>query len=118
MNLNGLPGLILEASDSKNEVSFLYKSISRDTADRTTALFNKDLLVKANQKNYERAYEAYLNDPKGVVLSQMPGETTVALGYIDSTGKIKMGEKALPFIEQYRKETVANTNNPLELKKQ
>jgi len=115
--LNGLPGLILEASDSRNEVSFLYKAISKDTAYRNTNLFHQDHLVKANEKAYEHALEAYINDPLGVALAQRPDVPKATLAYIDSTGRPTIGDKAQPLVEQYRKETLANTNNPLELKK-
>jgi GLPGLI family protein len=116
--LNGLPGLILEASDAKNEVAFLYKDISRDTTYRDTDMYNKDQLIKVNAKAYERAYEAYLNDPQGVVLSQHSDESSITLAYVDSTGKITVGDKAKALVEQFKKETVSNTNNPLELIKQ
>ncbi|OQP42752.1 hypothetical protein A4H97_11340 [Niastella yeongjuensis] len=116
--LNGLPGLILEASDSRNEVSFLYKTISKDTAYRDTELIYKDDLVKAGEKAYEHAFDTYLNDPMGVVIAQRPDVQKVRLAFIDSTGKLVADEKAQVKLEQYRKERNANYNNPLELKKQ
>lgn len=118
--LSGLPGLILEASDASNEVSFRFKELSKDTVDRTTGTTDKEL-VKVSDKAYERACEAWLNDPQGIVLSQRPAGTpelsSVPLGYVDSTGKLNMGENAKVLLEKYKKETVAATNNPLELSK-
>jgi GLPGLI family protein len=118
--LNGLPGLILEASDASNEVSFRFKELSKDTVDRMTGTTDKEL-VKVSDKAYERACEAWLNDPQGIVMSQRPAGTpelsSVPLGYVDSTGKLNMGENAKVLLEKFRKETVAATNNPLELSK-
>ena len=118
--LSGLPGLILEANDASNEVSFRFKGFSKDTVDRMTGTTDINL-VKVSEKAYERACEAWLNDPQGIVMSQRPAGTpelsSVPLGYVDSTGKLNMGENAKVLLEKFRKETVAATNNPLELSK-
>jgi len=112
--LSGLPGLILEATDAKNEVSFLFKEISRDsTSDNTGTTIKK--LVQADEKEFDRVYQAYQTDPIGTRRSQMPGATgPIDLILMDSTGKSSANENALPIFEKYKKET----NNPIELIKQ
>jgi GLPGLI family protein len=116
--LSGLPGLILEARDAKNEVLFLFKEFSKDNADQNTGAWHKRL-VKVEEKAFIRASEAYLNDPVGVSQSQHPaGSRVPLLGYKDSTGKFYTGEQASALFEKYRKERLAPGYNPLELIKQ
>jgi GLPGLI family protein len=116
--LNGLPGLILEARDAKNEVSFLFKEFSRDTTYRNTGFMEDFKTIKVSDKAYERAGEAFLNDPEGIVRSQRPEESKVGFAFVDSTGKYNRGENGKALLEKFRKETIAATNNPVELKKQ
>jgi GLPGLI family protein len=116
--LSGLPGLILEARDAKNEVLFLFKAFSKDNADQNTGAWHKRL-VKVEEKAFIRASEAYLNDPVGVSQSQHPaGSRVPLLGYKDSTGKFYTGGEASVLFEKYRKERLAPGYNPLELIKQ
>lgn len=115
--LSGLPGLILEATDSRNEVSFLFKEISKDTAFRDTG-FETRKPITVNDKAFERAKEAWINDPVGVMQSQLPAGSNASarLLYRDSTGKSSTGEAAQALLENYQK-SLRNYNNPLELTK-
>jgi GLPGLI family protein len=72
--LNGLPGLILEAHDTKNEVIFTFKEISRiDNADETIVSYLKDQsVIKANLKNYNRLRASFDTDPEGIILAEHP----------------------------------------------
>lgn len=118
--LSGLPGLILEATDAKNEVAFLFKAFSRDTADQNTGANSwHKRLVRVEEKAFARASETYLNDPVGVGQSQHPaGSRAPLLGYKDSTGKFYIGGEASTRFEKYRKEKLGPNYNPLELIKQ
>lgn len=117
--LSGLPGLIMEAKDAKDEVQFLFKEISKDTAFQNTGTSSFKRLVKVNEKAFDRAREAWLQDPAGVMKSQMPAGSSIIpkVIYRDSTGKSTTGEGAGLLIEKYRKETM-EMNNPIELIKQ
>jgi GLPGLI family protein len=114
--LSGLPGLILEAKDAKEEVLFLFKEISKDTANQSTGI-PMARLVKVSEKAFDRASEAWLQDPAGAMKSQMPAGATAIprLSYRDSTGKSTIGDDANLLIEKYRKETQERNNNPIEL---
>jgi GLPGLI family protein len=112
--LSGLPGLILEANDSKNEVLFQFKEISKDTTGQTTGS-KVEKLVTVDEKAFVKARETWINDPVGVCQSQQPGSSATArLIYLDSTGKVTAGENAIPLFEKARKEL--HSNNPIELK--
>ena len=115
--LSGLPGLILEATDTRNEVSFLFKEISKDTAFRDTGIETRRIIT-VNDKAFERVKEAWINDPVGVMQSQLPAgaNTSARLLYRDSTGKATTGEAAQALLENYQK-SLKNYNNPLELTK-
>ncbi len=72
--LSGLPGLILEASDDKNEVQFKFKELIRSSEKRKESLvsFNKS---RYNQpislKSYNRLKNAFESDPVGVSRAQV-----------------------------------------------
>lgn len=115
--LSGLPGLILEATDAKNEVQFLFKEINKDTADEYKVQ-KRTKLVKVSEKAFNRAKDAFYENPGGVMQSQLPpGGPTVRVAYRDASGKSTIGDEALPLIEKRRKQNQAGYNNPIELKK-
>ncbi|MFT3826592.1 MAG: GLPGLI family protein [Chitinophagaceae bacterium] len=116
--LSGLPGLILEATDSKNEVLFLFKEISKDTTGQDTGI-NTERLITTSEKAFERAKETWINDPVGVMQSQLPAGSTakVRLSYRDSTRRSSSEDEANSMLEKYRKDFLPRNNNPLELTK-
>jgi GLPGLI family protein len=77
--LSGLPGLILEASDSRNEVMFTFKEISKiNEANETTAsLINYDerFTIKTNLAAYNRSKKAYETDPETFWSTAFPNAT-------------------------------------------
>lgn len=72
--LNGLPGLILEAQDTSNEVIFTFKEINRSTGQNEfVSSFLKDQFsIKANKKDYNRSREAFITDPESATLALFP----------------------------------------------
>lgn len=72
--LHGLPGLILEARDSRNEISFTLKEITRnDDADVTTRSFLRDAYsINTQEKDLLKANRAFVMDPEGVMSAQAP----------------------------------------------
>ena len=77
--LGGLPGLILEAHDDKNEVAFVVKEISKNTdARRTVMSFLRDEnSIETNPRAYRRARMAFEQDPETVAAAQRPNSTLV-----------------------------------------
>jgi len=67
----GLPGLILEAEDSKKEVRFLFKDIVKET----DASKKIDLMgagpVKISYADYSKAKKAYQSDPESFMQGQL-----------------------------------------------
>lgn len=72
--LSGLPGLILEARDLKNEVSFTFKSLNKNTdpEETTKSFLQSDFSIKTNLKAYNRAKAAFETDPESVMAAMAP----------------------------------------------
>jgi GLPGLI family protein len=73
--LNGLPGLILEAFDSTNEVRFTFKKLfkSSNVMDESIVSFSShssDVSIKP--KAYRKLKRAFESDPMGVSMAQFP----------------------------------------------
>ncbi|MBO9563782.1 MAG: GLPGLI family protein [Niastella sp.] len=72
--LTGLPGLILEAQDSKREVSFVF--VSAKTADNTEgalkSFLDRDRSILTDWKDYSRAKTAFEKDPEAVMAAWAP----------------------------------------------
>jgi GLPGLI family protein len=112
--LSGLPGLILEARDQKNEVHFLFREVKKPMPGETTT-FPKRNLVPTRQTALDRAREAFEENPVAVMQAQLPpGAPTPLLAYRDASGIIVTGEEAQALINKKRKEKKTFNNNPLE----
>jgi len=77
--LSGLPGLILEASDSHNEVVFTFKEISKinDANETTASLIDYDerFTIITNLTAYNRSKKAYETDPETFWSTAFPNAT-------------------------------------------
>lgn len=72
--LSGLPGLILEAKDLKNEVSFTFKNLSKNTDAKETikSYLNDGFNIKTTLKGYNRTKAAFETDPESVMAAMAP----------------------------------------------
>ena len=74
--LSGLPGLILEARDSRNEVAFIFKKIQKPyDENETTASFFKNedqTFIDTKPKNYNQNKKAFITDPESVWSAAFP----------------------------------------------
>jgi GLPGLI family protein len=72
--LTGLPGLILEAQDSKREVSFVFVSAKKeDNADGPLKSFlDRDRSIVTDWTDYNRARTAFEKDPEAVMAAWAP----------------------------------------------
>lgn len=104
--LSGLPGLILEATDTKKEVAFLFKEVSRDS---TITYINQISMeaIKTSEKSLSRLKEEYQKDPETLVKSQFQRPVNVTIRYIDALGN------SIP--EAKAKAIMAKNNNLLEI---
>lgn len=111
--LHGLPGLILEAYDSKGEVKFLFKGYENYLlADKTTALPNRKLIMTTEEK-FQRTSEAifknmlgYMKQRRGLIIPPELEETVKAGSLKLANATIKDGRPVFK-----------GENNPLELTK-
>lgn len=79
--LSGLPGLIMEASDSKNEVRFSFKSFGEVQPGESTATTMNRLLT-ITERNLERTITAFERDPVLFVQSQTKGQVSTDQVYM------------------------------------
>lgn len=73
--LAGLPGLILAANDTKNEITFECKEVSKNTdPEEIVASFTMlDRSVKVAPKEYKQISQMFATDPLTVIEGQIPG---------------------------------------------
>jgi GLPGLI family protein len=82
--LAGLPGLIMEARDSTNEIVFLFKELKNNSATekKVTSFLNKPYSVKTSYKEYVRVRTAFEKDPESVMAAIAPN-TKVTVYNVD-----------------------------------
>ncbi len=73
--LNGLPGLILEAVDSKNEVSFKATSLTKNThaEELVESVYPYGECIEIKEKDYRRAMALFVKDPEAYSSAQVSG---------------------------------------------
>jgi GLPGLI family protein len=101
--LNGLPGLILYASDTKKEISFVCKELTKneDPEELVKPFMSVGRSVEVKPKEYNKVASMFASDPAAIVEAQIPG-TTVSVRNLDSPG-----DNTIKKIARY---------NPMELK--
>ncbi|OQP63996.1 hypothetical protein A3860_21485 [Niastella vici] len=89
--LQGLPGLILEAHDTNNEVVFTCKGISRndDSAETVMSFLKDPYTITTNLKSYNRTRASFDQDPEAIILAEHP-EARIFVLPMDSTGTKKV----------------------------
>jgi GLPGLI family protein len=72
--LNGLPGLILEAHDTRNEVVFTFKGINKneDPEETVVSYLKSPATIEASLKDYNRVMASYQTDPEAMLLAAFP----------------------------------------------
>jgi GLPGLI family protein len=83
--LNGSPGLILSASDTKNEISFVCKEVTKneDPGELVKPFMNPDRSIQVKPKEYSKVTGMFAKDPAAVVEGQLPG-TVVNVRNLDT----------------------------------
>lgn len=84
--LQGLPGLILEAKDSKGEITFTAKEIMKneDVEELIIPYLKADYAVEVKEKEYKQTMKMLLEDPEAITAAQFPN-TKVRIRNIDDT---------------------------------
>lgn len=83
--LGGLPGLILKANDTKNEISFICKEITKnaDPEETVKPYMNLGRSVEVKSKEYYKIAGLFARDPAAIIEAQLPG-TAVSVRNLDS----------------------------------
>jgi len=114
--LSGLPGLILEATDEKNEVQLIFKEIYKDEEDRFISI-NEKKVIKVKEAAFKKLESAYLKNPVLAMQAQLPANSPqVKIAYYDKNGVRSVGAKAEELIEIEKKTNSKIKANPIELK--
>jgi GLPGLI family protein len=109
--LNGLPGVILEAEDSKKQIRFTAISVKREQQpyweNYTQAISTTEQKLLKAKRNFEK-------DPLAMAKGSIGGSYNgdIPLVYVDDKGNSLEGEAARKAIEAKRR---IKNNNPLEL---
>ncbi len=115
--LNGLPGLILEASDDKQEVSFIATAINKGGEGQLTD-YESSSYITATEAAVTRAKKAYDENPVAAMQAQLsPGSAAPRLMFRDIAGKSHSGAEAEALIEKRTADKRKGLYNPLELEK-
>lgn len=113
--LCGLPGLILEASDSANEVSYKFKELVRPEQEEYI-IYDPYRPVAIKEPAFDKAKKVFDKDPVGSSQAQLRSGTSISeIRYRDAKGNTLTGEAARAAIKNESKKTV---NNPLEIDRQ
>ncbi|TXH55187.1 MAG: GLPGLI family protein [Bacteroidia bacterium] len=101
--LNGLPGLILEAHDSKNEISYVAKEITKNTDpdEQVISYLQSENAIKVKEKEYKATLRQYILEPETLTAAQFPN-TKVMVSNTDNPN-----DKTVKSVKKY---------NPIELR--
>lgn len=110
----GLPGLILEAYDSKGEVKFLCKEIIRNIYKDEVIFIDPDRSIRIDEEKLQKAKLRFYNDPIGMTNASINDKNNgnVELIYVEPDGKILKGEEAK---DKIKRRIPSSNYNPLEL---
>lgn len=109
---SGLPGLILEASDSKQQVKFTCIQVQKRPNEEWWTDYKQAIPTTAEK--FAKAKRKFEKDPLAVVTVNVPGNYNgeIPLVYTDASGNILEGDAAKKAIADSKKIIF---NNPLEL---
>lgn len=120
--LQGLPGLILEANDSRNEVGFHYVGFDKPTEGELVFGLPSDL-VKTNRAALKKMQEAFKKNPQAVMAAKSAGKTTSTslVRGSDATTTLKNPDidpskiKSINIMKADPEQVSGVNNNPIEL---
>lgn len=118
--LHGLPGLILEASDSKNEVVFRFLEFAKEAGEEIAL---PEEATQASLRDFNRAKAAFDANPTAATTvgrsagsgTQTTTERWVITVNSDGTQSVATGDDAQAMMEKRREENRRKNNNPMEL---
>lgn len=114
--LHGLPGLILQASDTSGEVQFNYAGFKKEQEQ----LFSIVLPAGAQRTtmdDFNKAKAAFEKNPLSNMRNMAPANANTKIVLKDQSGRQLSGDEARAMIESRAQEKKKQINNPLELDK-
>lgn len=115
--LNGLPGVILEAYDDKQEVFFLFKQIALAQPKELTCNESSKPMVKVKSEAVDKAKKAFDDNPSGIVQAQSGVSGDVSVRFRDNRGQFHSGDAVAKLLEDKKKKEKLVLQNALELSK-
>lgn len=113
--LGGLPGIILEATDSRNEVKFIFKRMT-EVKDWEVVFYEELRPTKLSEAAYYKVVDKFYKDPVAFSKSQLnKNDEVVDIMFEDIDGNTLKGTEAM---EAIKEDSKIKITNPLELKKQ
>lgn len=85
--LNGLPGLILQAVDTKNQIRFDFVRIMKNNNsvdNKISSIINSDRCQTINSAEYEKLLRQYATDPMAMAQGFNPGAGKIMVVNVDS----------------------------------
>jgi len=114
--LHGLPGLILEAADSKQEVCFHYAGFDK-LANTHIDIILPDQAITTTSKDFERAKVAFEKNPMAGLRNSLPANAKMKLVMKDESGRELSPDEITALRATKEKNGKNQINNPLELDK-
>lgn len=115
--LSGLPGLILEAEDDRQEVRFLFKELYAGGENESTAT-GHSRWTKTNTRAFERLQASYNQDPASFFQAQLPSDgPTVRTVFVEKDGKTAEDATSKELLKKSQEQAKSKRPNPLELNK-
>ncbi|HWV75292.1 MAG TPA: GLPGLI family protein [Pseudosphingobacterium sp.] len=112
--LHGLPGLILQASDSKNEVLFNYAGFDKNENNKLTIVLPEDA-VTTNRRDFEKAKTAHDRNFMSNWKNTLPANAKAKIVLKDQSGRELSEDEMREAMETRAKDKKNQLNNPLEL---
>ncbi|MFC6101960.1 GLPGLI family protein [Olivibacter domesticus] len=112
--LRGLPGLILQASDSKNEVLFNYAGFDKIDNTELTIVLPKDAIT-ANRRDFEKAKAVQEKNFMSNWKNTLPANSKAKIVLKDQSGRELSEDEMRAAMERRAKDKKNQLNNPLEL---
>lgn len=113
--LFGLPGLILQAEDSRQEVFFNFVAFNKVTEEEVSVVPPKKL-IKTTEKEFAKAKVAHDANPFASMTAGR-GEIKIRMGGQDGTSREVSMDEYKEMNKKRMLEIAAKNNNPLELEK-
>ncbi|TRT95358.1 MAG: GLPGLI family protein [Microcystis aeruginosa Ma_AC_P_19900807_S300] len=110
--LNGLPGLILEASDEKSYISFDFIKIKMGEEIQNISTSSSDLIETSN-RSFEKLKSLFVKNPIAALQAQLPPSSPDVIIFFRTIDGVTLSGDAAK--QALKKEELKKINNPIEI---